>query len=98
MTSSAQFNALPLLSVKPALDEALEKIGKSLTSLDKQTLRDEMKLHLEKGNLYLRFDKQRAFLRDLELSPNDPIHFKVHFRNKTSDEIVGICEKAGLLE
>ena len=30
MTSSAQFNALPLLSVKPALDEALDKIGSAL--------------------------------------------------------------------
>jgi chemosensory pili system protein ChpA (sensor histidine kinase/response regulator) len=30
MTSSAQFNALPLLSVKPALDEALDKIGAAL--------------------------------------------------------------------
>jgi RNA binding exosome subunit len=76
---------------------ALEKIGKSLTSLDKQILHNEMKLHLEKGNLYLRFNKQRAFLGDLEFSSIDPIHFKVHFRNRTSDEIVGICEKSGLL-
>ncbi len=30
MTSSAQFNALPLLSVKPALDEALNRVGNAL--------------------------------------------------------------------
>jgi chemosensory pili system protein ChpA (sensor histidine kinase/response regulator) len=30
MTSSAQFNTLPLLSVKPALDSALDKIGSTL--------------------------------------------------------------------
>jgi chemosensory pili system protein ChpA (sensor histidine kinase/response regulator) len=30
MTSSAQFNALPLLAVKPALDSALDKIGGTL--------------------------------------------------------------------
>ena len=85
------------LADRPRLMTALEKIGKSLTSLDKQTLYNEMKLHLEKGNLYLRFDKQGAFCDRLEFSPIDPIHFKVHFRNKTPDEIVGICEKAGLL-
>ena len=30
MTSSAQFNSLPLLSVKPALDEALNRVGNAL--------------------------------------------------------------------
>lgn len=75
----------------------LEKIGAGLTSLDKEALNTEMELHLEKGNLYLRFDKQRAFLGEPRFSSNDPIHFRVHFRNKTSDEIVAICKEAGLL-
>ena len=75
----------------------LRKIGSGLTALDKETLNSEMSLHLEKGNLYLRFDKQRAFLGELRFSSNDPIHFKVHFRNKTADEIVEVCREAGLL-
>ena len=75
----------------------LRKIGSGLTALDKETLSREMSLHLEKGNLYLRFDKQQAFLGELRFSSNDPIHFKVHFRNKTADEIVAICREAGLL-
>ncbi len=85
------------LADRPRLLLVLEKIGRSLTSLNKETLNNEMKLHLEKGNLYLRFDKQRAFLGKFEFSSIDPIHFKIHFRNKTWDEILGICEKAGLL-
>jgi RNA binding exosome subunit len=85
------------LADRQKLQSALEKIGKGLTSLDKETLNSEMGLHLEKGNLYLRFDKQQAFLGELRFSSNDPIHFKVHFRNKTADEIVGICREAGLL-
>jgi RNA binding exosome subunit len=75
----------------------LEGIGSRLIALDKETLARDMALHLEKGNLYLRFDKQQAFLGELRFSSNDPIHFKVHFRNKTADEIIGICKEAGLL-
>ena len=75
----------------------LERIGSGLTALDKETLNSEMPLHLEKGNLYLRFDKQQAFLGELRFSSNDPIHFKIHFRNKTTDEIIAICKEAGLL-
>ena len=85
------------LAERPKLPSALEKIGQSLASLDKEALNVEMKMHLEKGNLYLRFDKQQAFLGKLRFSSNDPIHVKFHFRNKTPDEIVAICKEAGLL-
>jgi RNA binding exosome subunit len=85
------------LSDRQTLMGVLEKLGNSLTALDKETLSQEIGLHLEKGNLYLRFDKQQAFLGELRFTSNDPIHFKVHFRNKTFDEIVEICRSAGLL-
>ena len=85
------------LSDRQTLMGVLEKIGNSLTALDKETLSQEISLHLERGNLYLRFDKQQAFLGELRFTSNDPIHFKVHFRNKTFDEIIEICRAAGLL-
>ena len=94
-------NPITLIEVELAdrqtLMGVLGKIGSGLTALDKETLSREMRLHLEKGNLYLRFDKQQAFLGELRFSSNDPIHFKVHFRNKTADEIVEVCREAGLL-
>jgi RNA binding exosome subunit len=94
-------NPIMLIEVELAdrqlLMSVLEKIGNGLTALDKETLSQEMNLHLDKGNLYLRFDKQQAFLGELRFSSNDPIHFKIHFRNKTADEIVAICKDAGLL-
>jgi len=94
-------NPITLMEVELAdrqkLMGVLGKIGAGLTALDKETLNREISLHLEKGNLYLRFDKQQAFLGALRFSSNDPIHFKVHFRNKTADEIVAICREAGLL-
>jgi RNA binding exosome subunit len=85
------------LTDKQALPTALQKIGAGLTALDKETLASDLKLHLEKRNLYLRFDKQSAYQGKVRFSKNDPIHFKIHFKNKTFEEIVEICRNAGLL-
>jgi RNA binding exosome subunit len=85
------------LTDKQALPGVLRKIGAGLPVLDKETLGSALKLHLEKRNLYLRFDKQFAFQGEVRFSQNDPIHFKIHFKNKTFEEIVAICREAGLL-
>ncbi len=82
---------------KKTLPLILTKLAASLSSLDKETLNSELKLHLEKHNLYLRFDKQAAYVGELKFSSNDPIHFKIHFKNKTSEEITAICRETGLL-
>ena len=82
---------------KQALPAVLQKIGAGLTSLDKEQLDSDLRLHLEKRNLYLRFDKQFAFRGEVRFSQNDPIHFKVHFKNKSFEEIVAFCKDAGLL-
>jgi RNA binding exosome subunit len=82
---------------KQALVGVLRKIGAGLAVLDKETLENDLKLHLEKRNLYLRFDKQFAFQSEVRFSQNDPIRFKIHFKNKSFEEIVEICREAGLL-
>ena len=82
---------------KQALPLVLAKIASSLNALDKETLNSEIKLHLEKRNLYLRFDKQSAYVGELKFASNDPIHFKIHFKNKTPEEITAICRETGLL-
>ena len=85
------------LTDKKLLPKALEKIGKDLGVLDKEELNRDIKLHIEKGNLYLRFDKQSAFLGALKFSQNDPIHLKIHFKNKTAQEIIEFSKQTGLL-
>jgi RNA binding exosome subunit len=85
------------LADKSTLPSALEKIGAELTALDKETLQRDMKLHLERRNLYLRFDKQAAFTGELHFSTNDPIHFKIHFKNKTPQQITEFLKEARLL-
>ena len=85
------------LTEKKLLPAALEKIGANLSALDKEELGRDIKLHLEKGNLYLRFDKQSAFLGSTQFTQNDPIHLKIHFKNKTQQEILEFSKQAGLL-
>jgi RNA binding exosome subunit len=85
------------LENRQALPTALQKIALSLSSLDKEQLGSKMKQHIEKRNLYLRFDKQNAFQGKLRFASNDPIHFKIHFKNKTPEEIVEFCRQAGML-
>jgi len=85
------------LTDRKVLLAALEKIGSGLSALDKEALSAEFKARIEKRSLFLRFDKQSAYLGTLKLGSNDPIHFRVHFKNFISDEIEDICRKAGLL-
>ncbi len=86
------------LTDKKMLPGVLEKMGSGLSSLDKEELCGDLKLHLEKRNLYLRFDKQAAFLGTIKFAQNDPIHYKIHFKNKTPDEISEICKSSGLMQ
>ncbi len=85
------------LTDKKLLPTAMEKIGENLGALDKEELNRDLKLHIEKGNLYLRFDKQSAFLGAPKFSHNDPIHLKIHFKNKTPQEISEFSKQTGLL-
>ena len=85
------------LTDKKLLPTAIEKIGVSLSTLDKEELGYDIKLHLEKSNLYLRLDKQSAFLGSTRFTQNDSIHLKIHFKNKTSQEILDFSKQAGLL-
>ena len=85
------------LTDKKLLPAALERLGMGLNSLDKEELSRNLKLHLEKGNLYLRFNKQSAYLGNIKFTQNDPVHFKIHFKNKSAAEITDLCKNAGLL-
>jgi len=85
------------LSDRKLLPVALERLGANLSAIDKEQLNENIKLHLEKSNLYLRFDKQSAFLGQPKLTQTDPIHLKIHFKDKTSDEVVQLVKQFGLL-
>ncbi|MDR0797950.1 MAG: hypothetical protein LBE70_04475 [Nitrososphaerota archaeon] len=85
------------LTDKNFLHLILEKIGQNLNALDKEELNTNLKLHIEKTNLYMRFDKQAAFLGKTKFAQNDPIHMKIHFKNKTPQEILEFLKKFEML-
>lgn len=85
------------LKDRKLLPEAMQKFGDELSSLDKEQLSQNLSLHLDKGNLYLRFDKQAAYQGNLKLTHNDPIHIKIHFKGQSSHEIEELAKQAGLL-
>jgi hypothetical protein len=82
---------------KKLVKAVFEKLCSGLSVLDKETLANEVKQHLDKGNLYVRLDKQSAYLNELKLSSTDPIHLRIHFKKHSAEEIVNICRRSGLL-
>ncbi|MBS7632183.1 hypothetical protein KEJ15_00955 [Candidatus Bathyarchaeota archaeon] len=85
------------LKDKNAVQKVFEKIASSIGILDKELLSNEIAQHVDSGNLYLRLDKQSAYLNKLRFHQTDPIHLKIHFKKHKPEEIVEICRKAGLL-
>ena len=65
--------------------------------LDKELLANEFSQHLDKGNLYLRLDKQSAYLNEFRLGSTDPIHLRIHFKKSGTQQVVGVCREFGLL-
>ena len=60
------------LTDKKQLPNMMQKIGASLGAIDKEELDRDIKMHLEKGNLYLRLDKQSAFLGTAKFTQTRP--------------------------
>ena len=75
----------------------LEKLASGLSMVDKEALNSEITQHLENGNLYIRLDKQSAYLGELRLSSTDTIHLRMHFRKPNVEEVIDICRRFGLL-
>ena len=73
------------------------KLCSGLRILDKEVLTDEINQHLDKGNLYMRLDKQSAYLNELRLGSTDPIHMRIHFKKHDIEGVVDICRSFGLL-
>ena len=83
---------------KPEITEAvLRKIGDNLPQYDKEMLDWELKRRLEKGSLYLRLDKQAAYLEKYKLCNADPIRLRIRFKTSKIDEIRNICKELGML-
>jgi len=78
---------------KELVKAVIDSIFSRLSVLDKEALRREIEMHVEKGSLYLRLDKQAAFQGIVKLGAADPIHLRIRFRRGKIEEIVKICDE-----
>lgn len=75
----------------------IENLSTSLSGSDKEALLNEIELHVEKGSLYIRLDKQAALQGDFKLCAADPIRVRIRFRKKKPEDIVKVCQEIGVL-
>jgi RNA binding exosome subunit len=78
-------------------DALLRNMGLGFSSLDKETLLEDLELRLTKGNLYLRLDKQAAFKSKTKLCIADPIRLRIKFRTSKAEEITEIIRRLGMV-
>lgn len=76
----------------------IENLSIRLDEIDKKTLIREIDLHVEKGSLYFRLDKQAAFQDKLKLRIDDPIHVRIRFRKTKIEDIVQTCRELGMIK
>ncbi len=75
----------------------LRNISSNLSTLDKETMLLELKMRIKKGNLFLRLDKQAAFMGKHKLGRTDPIRLRIRFKTSRIEDIEETCRKIGML-
>jgi RNA binding exosome subunit len=75
----------------------VENMALNLSALDKETLLNEAEKHIEKGNFYVRLDKQAAFQGEFKLAIADPIRVRLRLRKSRFEDVVEICREIGML-
>jgi len=81
---------------KEILGAFLETLSSGLSVSDKEVLLREVELHVERGNLFLRFDKPAAFQGRFKLGVSDPIRVRLRFKQNKLEDIVQVCKEIGL--
>lgn len=82
---------------KETVRAVVENIAANLTPWDKETLLNEVEKHVEKGNFYVRLDKQAAFQGAFKLAVADPIRVRLRLRKSRFEDVVEICREIGML-
>lgn len=82
---------------KETVKAIVEKLSVNLGSLDKQELERTIHRCVEKGNLYIRLDKQAAFQGNFKLVTSDPIRMRVRFRKSKVEDVIEVCREIGML-
>jgi RNA binding exosome subunit len=94
-------NPITLFETRMKKKEIIEGIVKVLSSglskLDKEMLLREINLHVKKGSLYIRLEKQAAFQGEFKLCSADPIRVHIRFKKSKFEDIIKTCKELGIL-
>lgn len=94
-------NLIVLLKVKirdkTMLKAFIERLSEGLSTLDKEFLGRNFEQHVRKGSLYLRLDKQSAFMGELRFGSADPLHLRIGFKTGKKEEMMKILRELGVL-
>jgi len=82
---------------KDIVKAVVENLASNLSVMDKETLMNEIEMHVEKGSLFIRLDKQAAFEGAFKLTTADPIRFRLRFKKNRLEDVVQICQEIGML-
>jgi len=87
------------LDAKALLPNALELLSQKMSESDRQFLSNDIGSCVDKeGNLYLRFNKQDAFLRAVKFYQGDPIRMRLKFvPGYDYERIIDLCRESGLV-
>jgi RNA binding exosome subunit len=76
----------------------VENLSANLSSLDKEELDRTINRYVEKGNLYIRLDKQAALKEKIKFATSDPIRIRIRFRKNKLNDIIEICREIGMIK
>jgi len=79
------------------IESLLHNISSNLPLIDKEELERNLSLHVDRGSLYIRLNKQEAFKGKLKLSQADPIRIRIRFKVSGIEKIRETCREIGLL-
>jgi len=82
---------------KEIVKAVIENFSSHLRELDKKALHEEIDLHVQKGSLYIRLDKQAALQGELKLCTTDAIRLRIRFKKAKTEDIVKMCQDLGIL-
>lgn len=81
---------------KAFIDNLASKLGEK----NKEVILKNIERHIdEKGNFYLRLDKQATFLNKLELGSEDSIRIQIRLNllQKSIENMINLCRELGLI-
>lgn len=82
---------------KEIVSGLVKKISSNLNLYDKKNLGADKHRCIDKGNLYVRLDKQAALKKEIKVVKSDPIRIRIRFMKTKFDDLVKVCREIGML-